>query len=132
MTTTEQHFYDVTEADLTEIRQVALDYIESWYAADAARMEHCLHPDVCKRIVYRDPRGFDRLEPMSALALVTATRNGIGSRTPPAEQRKDITILAAYGSAASVKVESAEFIDFLHLGKLNGRWEIINILWEWY
>src|SRR5688572_3399053 len=35
----------VTEtADQAAIRSIALDYIEGWYAGDAARMESALHP----------------------------------------------------------------------------------------
>jgi hypothetical protein len=31
---------------------------------------------------------------------------------------------------ASVKVVSAEYIDYLQLGKVDGQWVIINILWR--
>ncbi|HEV7836602.1 MAG TPA: nuclear transport factor 2 family protein, partial [Gemmatimonadaceae bacterium] len=38
-------------ADSVAIRQTALDYIQGWYAGDAARMERALHPELAKRIV---------------------------------------------------------------------------------
>jgi hypothetical protein len=34
-----------TAADSAAIRATALDYVEGWYAGDAARMEKSLHPD---------------------------------------------------------------------------------------
>jgi hypothetical protein len=120
----------VSEADLQAIRQAALDYIEGWYEGDAARMERSLHPELAKRIILRDPRGFDRLDPIAALALVIATRNGAGTRTPPERRRKEITILDVTGNAASVKIAAAGWVDYLHIGKLNGVWQIVNVLWE--
>ena len=41
---------------LAAIRATALDYIEGWYAGDAARMERALHPELAKRICETDPR----------------------------------------------------------------------------
>ena len=40
--------------DEAAIRAAALDYLEGWYAGDAARMERSLHPDLAKRIVRPD------------------------------------------------------------------------------
>ena len=34
------------------------------------------------------------------------------------------------GNAASVKVAMSGWIDYLHEGKVDGRWVIINVLWE--
>ncbi len=118
------------EAERQAIEQAARDYIEGWYSGDAARMERSLHPDLAKRIVFHDPRGFDRLEPISALGLVIATRRGVGCQVPEAERRAEITILDAFGKAACVRVDAAAWVDYLHLGKLNGQWQIVNVLWE--
>jgi hypothetical protein len=118
------------DPDLEAIRNTALDYIESWYSGDAERMERCLHPDLSKRTWIHDERGFDRLEPISALGLVIATRRGAGQRTPPERQRKDIIIQDVFQNAACVRVDAAGWVDFLHLAKLNGQWVIVNVFWE--
>ena len=117
--------------DEAAIRATALDYLEGWYAGDAARMEQALHPDLAKRIVRPDADGKrDRVEHMGALLLVQYTRAAYGARTPKSEQQKDVTILDVYGNTASVKTVARDFIDYLHLGKVNGEWKIINVLWE--
>jgi len=114
------------------IRKAALDYIEGWYAGDAERMERSLHPELAKRVVETDARTHEsRLEPMGALALVQATRQGWGKGTPPEKQQKDVTILDVYRGAASVKIVATDWIDYLHLAKWNGEWKIVNVLWEW-
>jgi hypothetical protein len=119
---------ETTDADA--IRAACLDYIEGYYTADAARMERALHPELAKRMVYRDEKGRPRLHQMSALTLVQATRDGGGKQTPAAEQQKDVTVLDVYQNAASAKIIASGWIDYLHLARWNGQWKIVNVLWE--
>jgi hypothetical protein len=67
---------------------------------------------------------------MGATALVNGTRHGWGKETPKDRQQKDVTILDIYGNAASVKAVMADWIDYLQLARVNGRWVIVNVLWE--
>ncbi len=117
--------------DSAAIRQTALDYIEGWYEGNAERMERALHPDLTKRIAQTDPQsGRSRLDQMGAMSLVQKTRAGYGAEIPQERRQKDITILDVFGNAASVKVVASDWIDYLHMVKFNGRWVIINVLWE--
>ncbi|MGQ0643165.1 MAG: nuclear transport factor 2 family protein [Gemmatimonadaceae bacterium] len=119
-------------ADSSAIRQTALDYIEGWYEGNAERMERAVHPDLAKRIVNTDPRNRRSvLGHQSAMTLVLNTRRGGGKEeTPVAEQRKDVRILDIFGNTASVRVDAATWIDYMHVAKWNGRWVIVNVLWE--
>ena len=120
-----------TAADSAGIRRAALDYIDGWYTADGARMEGALHPELAKRIVVTDPAsGRSRLMQQSAMTLVLNTRSGGGSQTAAAERRHDVAILDIYGGAASARVRASTWVDYLHLAKVNGRWVIVNVLWE--
>lgn len=120
-----------SEADAAAIRQTALDYIEGWYEGNAERMERALHPELAKRIVRTDPKsGRSSLGQMSAMSLVHGTRSGGGKNTPKEKQQKDVTILDVFEGAASVKVVATSWIDYLHMAKWNGRWVIVNVLWE--
>jgi hypothetical protein len=119
-----------TSADSTGIRQAALDYIEGYYTGDGARMERALHPELAKRIVRTNEQGRSQLSQMSAMSLVLGTRAGGGKDTPVAEQRKDVTIFDIYQNAASAKIYASGWVDYLHLAKWNGRWVIVNVLWE--
>ena len=120
----------LSDADKAAITQTALDYLEGWYAADGERMERALHPELAKRIMRTNPQGQSRLEQMGAMTLVQYTRRGGGKNTPKDKQQKDITILDVFGNAASVKAVAADWIDYLHVAKSNGRWVIVNVLWE--
>jgi putative lumazine-binding protein len=118
-------------ADSAGIRAAALDYIQGWYAGDAARMERALHPELAKRIVQTDPNtGKSVLTQMGAQKLIEYTRSGGGRDTPVSRRKSDVTILDIYQGAASAKVNAADWIDYLHLARWNGRWVIVNVLWE--
>ena len=120
----------VSDADKAAITQTALDYLEGWYAADGERMERALHPELAKRIMRTNAQGQSRLDQMSAMTLVQYTRRGGGKDTPKDKQQKDITILDVFGNTASVKAVAADWIDYLHVAKSNGKWVIVNVLWE--
>lgn len=118
-------------ADATAIKQTALDYIEGWYEGNAERMERALHPELAKRIVQTDAAsGRSRLGQMSAMTLVQSTRAGGGRNTPKENQQKDVNILDVFENAASVKVVASDWVDYLQMAKWNGRWVIVNVLWE--
>jgi hypothetical protein len=119
------------EADSAGIRQAALDYIEGWYEGNSERMERALHPELAKRIVRTDPKsGRSGLGQMSAMSLVQGTKNGGGKNTPKEKQQKDVTILDVFENAACAKVVASDWVDYLQLAKWNGRWVIVNVLWE--
>ncbi|HKX84084.1 MAG TPA: nuclear transport factor 2 family protein [Pyrinomonadaceae bacterium] len=118
------------DADRDAIKRAALNYAEGWYEGNADKMESSLHPDLAKRIVRTNDKGQSALSPLSALGLVQGTRSGYGKNTPAAEQQKDVTILDVFGGAATVKLEMRDWIDYMHVGKFNGKWVIINVLWE--
>jgi hypothetical protein len=109
------------------IRKTALDYIEGWYIGDAERMARALHPDLAKRIVGLE--GENVLHHMTAAQLIEGTEKAGGSRTPVERRRSDVRILDVYEGNASVRVDAADFVDYLHLARIDGRWLIINVLW---
>ncbi len=120
-----------TSADSSSIRSAALDYVEGWYEGNPERMGRALHPELVKRIVASDTATKRSvLENMGASALVNGTRHGWGKETPKDRQQKDVTILDIFGNAASVKAVMADWIDYLHIAKVDGRWVIVNVLWE--
>lgn len=119
-----------TAADSAAIRQAALDYIEGWYEGNAERMERAVHPDLAKRIVNTNQSGRSVLGHQSAMTLVQNTGRGGGKETPVAERRTGVRILDIFGNTASVRVDADRWIDYLHIARWNGRWVIINVLWE--
>ena len=122
---------ETTMDESAAIKKTALDYIEGWYAGDAARMEHALHPELAKRMISTDPKtGRSQFNHMGAMTLVQRTRDGGGTKTPADRQLKEVTILDRFNNAAVVKIVASDWIDYLEVAKFNGDWKIINVLWE--
>lgn len=119
-----------TAADSAAIRATALDYIEGWWTGNAERMERALHGHLAKRMVVTDSTGHSRLVDMTAIELVQNVRAGGGTRTAKADQRTDVTILDMFRNAAIVKIDAGAWIDYLQEARWNGRWVIVNVLWE--
>ena len=117
-----------TAADSTAIRATALDYIEGWYSNNATRMERALHPKLAKRMVWADSTGRSHLVDLTAMELVQGTKGH--PPTPASQQRKEVQILSVYGSAAMVRIDAQEWVDYLQEVKWNGSWKIINVVWE--
>ena len=120
-----------SSADSAAIRGAALDYAEGWYEGNPERMARSLHPELVKRIVVNDTTTKRSvIQTMGASALVNGTRHGYGKETPKERRQKDVTVLDIFGNAASAKAVMADWVDYMQLAKVDGRWVIVNVLWE--
>lgn len=118
-----------TAADSAAIRATALDYVEGWYTGDSVRMARAVHPELVKRIIQRDSSG-SKLSQMGAARLVTGAARGYGRETPPERQQKDVVIYDIFENVAAVRATMSDWIDYMQMAKVDGRWVIINVLWE--
>lgn len=123
------HAQPKSDPDADAIKATALDYIEGWYEGSVQRMTRALHPELVKRIIVTE-NGASRIEGMGATKLIANVRGGGGKKTPKEKQKKDVTILDRYENAAVVKIVASDWIDYLQVAKLDGRWQIVNVLWE--
>jgi hypothetical protein len=118
-------------ADSTAIRAAALDYVEGFYEGDASRMTRALHPELVKRIISRDTlTKRDWISQMGAAQLINTTARGGGRNTPAERRTKEIRILDIYENVASVRATMSGWIDYMHVARVDGRWQIVNVLWE--
>lgn len=122
--------YSQTDADREGVKRAALDYAESFYEGNGEKMEAALSPDLAKRIANTNAQGRSSLGHMSAMTLVQIIRMGSGKNTPKDEQIKNVTILDMMTNSATVKLEMRDWVDYMHIAKINGKWSIVNVLWE--
>ena len=115
--------------DSAQIVATALNYIDGSFSGDADRMESALHPELTKMWL-RVHRGTGKqyLHKMGAADLIEGTRAGLGM-VPEEERNIEVEIYDISHGIAAVKVTSSQYIDHLHVGKFNGEWKIINVLW---
>ena len=120
--------------DTDAIRQTALDYIEGFYNADFQRMSNAIHPELVKRIIARDTLGNIMLSNMGSSQLLFNTKRNrnVNVLNPDQPFKAEVIVYDVFRNIATVKVGTNKFrfVDYLHLGKFDGEWKIVNVLWE--
>lgn len=122
-----------TKQDSIEINQVVLDYIESQHNLNPVQMERALHPRMVKRTFWKDKatsKDYVRETTTESMILLAESYNKNGDKFP-LKPKKDVVLLDVSERTASVKLIADEWIDYMHVVKLNGTWKIINVLWQY-
>jgi len=119
-------------ADVEGMTVACRDYVEGWYDGDPERMRRCLHPDLVKRTLLHDPdTGAWRLRrSTSAAMMVKYTQDGGGSEVPATERRHQIIVDDVFRHVACARVISPLYVDYVQLAQTDGRWQLVNVLWE--
>lgn len=115
--------------DNAAIYQAVNDYYEGWYTPDTEQIAECLHTDLAKRAIKQDVSGKQYLLHLTKEVMVGATRQGGGSNSPAEKKNWTITILDSYEEIATVKVNCPEYVEYIHLARHDGQWQIVNVLY---
>lgn len=110
------------------IEQAALDYVQGYFEGSGERMERGLNPQLQKVVVRKLPNGRDIITLTSRSSLIEAASAEMGTDLEKAKAVK-AEILCIYKNIASVKITSADFIDLAQIAKINGQWQVVNVLW---
>jgi hypothetical protein len=118
-------------ADKAAVQEAAMDYLEGIYLVDPSRIERSVHPDLTKRGFWRDPAkpAYEPQSTMTFAQLMTlaASWNKAGTRDTSV---KKVEVLDVLDQTAVAKVTASWGIDHMQLAKYDGRWKIINIVWQ--
>jgi hypothetical protein len=121
-----------TDADREAVRQAALDYVEGIYNVDPSRIERSVHPKLAKLGFYRPPAD-DAFRPGSTMTferLVEIAKNYNKEGKLSKDAPKEVTILDVLDQTASVKLVAEWGVDYMHMAKFDGKWMIVNVLWQ--
>jgi hypothetical protein len=119
-----------TAGDREAVRQAALDYVEGIYNLQPDRIRRSVHPSLVKRGFYKkdattpyaeSPMTFDQL------VALAGNWNKDGKRDTSI---KEVTVLDVLDQTASAKLTATWGIDYMLLGKYDGTWKIVQILWQ--
>ncbi len=128
-------FYDFPAASINDdteaVRQAVLDYVEGVYNVEPARIERSVHPELTKLGFYRT-RGKDGYSAgkMTYTQLVELSKTWNKEGKLPKTAPKEITIFEVQDQTASAKLTAQWGTDYFHLAKYDGKWKIINVLWQ--
>lgn len=116
--------------DKEAVRQVGLDYVEGVYNVQPERIERSVHPALVKRGFHKKDASAPYAElTMSYDQLVNLARtwNKDGKRDT---KIKNVEILDMADQTAVVKITASWGIDYMLVGRYDGRWKISQILWQ--
>jgi hypothetical protein len=133
------NLFGQTKSDTLLIKETVLNYLEGLDTNDYSRVEKAMHPELAKRVIKKDDKGNYALDNMSASLLLFYTKTFdyttlYKADVNPEEPLKvEVIIFDISNDIASVKAiqNKFAFFDYIHIGKINGEWKIINILWAW-
>jgi len=121
-----------TQQDSLDIKQVALDYIESQHNVAPEQFGRAAHPRMVKRTFWTNKKtGKEYLRETftDAMILLAETYN-LEKDKFPENPKKEVIILDVFDKVASVKLIADDWIDYMHIVKLNGKWQLVNVLWQ--
>lgn len=118
-------------SDREAVRRAALDYIEGFYTGDSTLHIRSIRPEVYKYGFSRRPDSTYAGMQMTWPAFHAFTnRVRTNNRPAPADAPKVVEIFEVLDQTASAKVTAWWGIDYLLLGKFDGRWMITHVLWQ--
>ena len=120
-----------TDDDRSAVRQACLDYVESIYEVNPAKAERSVHPELVKRGFFIK-KGETVYSPhtMTFTELVELAKNYNKKGQLSKDAVKEVVVFDVADQTASAKVTAIWGIDYIHLAKYDGKWKIINILWQ--
>lgn len=120
-------------SDSEQVKEAILDYVEGVYTLDTARIYRSVHPTLVKRGSWFDAKkgGYVPLQEMSFQQLISLTKgwNKDGKRADHRSPR-EVEIYDVQDKTATAKVTAVWGTDYFHLAKLDGKWYIMNVLWQ--
>ena len=124
--------YAQASADQEAVRAAVLDYVEGIYNVDPARVERSVHPKLAKIGFYRGPNDstYRAGSNMTLEQLLNIARSFNKEGKLAKDAPKEIAIYDVLDQTATVKLTAAWGIDYMHLAKFDGKWMIINVLWQ--
>jgi hypothetical protein len=126
------HRNQETGADRRAVELAVEDYVDALYLVDPSRIDRSVHPDLTKLGFHRrnSEAPFEEMVmSFQELRDLSAGWNASGAVNPETAPR-EITVLDVSDQTASAKLVADWGVDYLHLARYDGRWKIIQVLWQ--
>jgi len=119
-------------ADREGVHQAVLDYVEGIYNVQPERIERSVSPNLAKLGFYRPPTetAYRPGRSMAFQQLVEIAKNFNKDGKLSKDAPKDIVIYDVLDQTATVKLTADWGTDYMHLAKIDGKWLIVNVLWQ--
>ena len=121
-----------TAEDTQAVRQAALDYVNAIYNVEPELIRRSVHPTL-RKIGYWRPdestpyrelnMNFDQLVRLAGSWNADGTNAG-------SDAVKNVEVHEVLDMTASAKLTAVWGIDYMQMAKIDGRWMIMNIVWQ--
>lgn len=115
--------------DRAAVQLAALDYVNGVYDSKPELIERSVARDLTKHGFMRQKDGTYRRGRMTYEELLTVAREWNADRKRDLSI-KEVTVGEVFDQTATATVRANWGIDFMQLAKINGRWQILNIVWQ--
>lgn len=114
------------------IKQAVLNYVSAIYDMKPELIDESVSPKLQKlgympaedgSGLVEDWMSFEQLKELAA----TINKDGMFD---PATSAREVSILHHTDMIATVKLDAAWGIDYIHLSRNGGKWKIMNVIWE--
>jgi hypothetical protein len=116
--------------DVDQVVAAATDYLDSFYSGTAeeraSRMERVLHPLLAKR----SPSYFREDGTFREWTLPEMIEIARGSVDETQTVPYSVQVLDVARDMASVRTDATWGVDYIHLARIDGRWVVVNVLWD--
>lgn len=119
-------------ADQLAVQRALLDYVEGFYEGDTAKIIRGVWPEVNKYGYWKNKdTGAYAGEPMSFQEMKNYAENvRQKGRFAKPDAPKKVEIFEVQDQTASGKVTAWWGTDYILLGKHDGAWKIVHVLWQ--
>jgi hypothetical protein len=121
-----------SQKDSLEIQKKSLGYLIALQELKPDLMNEVMNDSLNKVTIGYDretKKEYARATTKEDMMVFANNWNKANNQFPP-KPTNNIEILDIYNRIATVKIVSDNWVDYLHLIKLDGTWNIVNILWQ--
>lgn len=119
-----------TTGDRAAVERAALNYLEGFYEGSTEKLRQSVHPDAHKFGFYKEDGKYKRT-PMSFDEMLEFARDVKKKGDFPDQNApKKVELLDVLDQTAVVKVNAWWGSDYMTLAKYDGKWMIVQVLWQ--
>lgn len=123
-----------SDKDMQGVKEAVLDYAEAIYEAKPERISRSVDVTLRKYGYWRpdDSKEYRAGSEMNFKQLYSLAErwNVDGAQVDAKTARKEVSVLDMLDKTASAKLVASWGVDYFHLAKEDGKWKIINVIWQ--
>jgi len=119
------------DEDRKAVERAVLDYVEAVEQGKPELMERSVHQGLHKFGFHRQEAGAEYREiPMTYEQLVELAGKYKQAGRVPDDAEHEVELFEVLDKTASAKLTAFWGVDYMHLAKYEGKWKIVQVLWQ--